>query len=611
MAEVALKELAICRRLPYKGGMEAAFDRAEVSLREVEVRPARADERRRWDALMAAHHYLGFRQFAGRGLRHVAVWRGHWLALVGWQSGAFKCAPRDRWLGWHRSVQFRRLHLIGNNTRFLILPEALGMRNLASRTLGLSLRRLSADWRAAHGHVLELAETFVDPLRYWGGCYDASNWTRLGSTRGFARHNGAYTDPHSTPKVMFVRPLRRDAAARLADPVDRAEWSCRATPVRYAGTELASLRDLFAAMPDCRRGQGRKHGLATVLSICALARLAGQLGPVATERFARGLDQRELRILGAWRDADGRWTAPSDSTFCRVLADTDPDALADVLRQWAAPRFAESSDLPALAADGKRIRGANRHAADGARFETATLVTHGGRPLASRCCRDEGGETAAVRALLDDVDMRGCVLTLDALHACADTERAIVDIHGADYMFDVKANCPETFALLETVDRDAPAVRRHADGPAKGHGRVETRSIAARDLLPGALASFAHARQAFRVIRERTVVKTGATSTETAYGITSVDAGRAGPDRLLAWNRGHWQVENGNHHRRDATLGEDASRIRARHGPSNNATLNNIALAVVFHRGFRHVPEANLHFMMRRRDALDAILDPD
>ena len=57
------------------------------------------------------------------------------------------------------------------------------MRNLASRTLGLSLRRLSADWRAAHGHALELAETFVDPLRYRGSCYDASNWTWLGSTR--------------------------------------------------------------------------------------------------------------------------------------------------------------------------------------------------------------------------------------------------------------------------------------------------------------------------------------------------------------------------------------------------------------------------------------------
>ena len=57
-------------------------------------------------------------------------------------------------------------------------------------------------------------------------------------------------------------------------------------------------------------------------------------------------------------------------------------------------------------------------------------------------------------------------------------------------------------------------------------------------------------------------------------------------------------------------MGEDASRVRARHAPANNATLNNIALAVVFHRGFRYLPEANLHFMMRRREALDAILEP-
>ena len=82
------------------------------------------------------------------------------------------------------------------------------------------------------------------------------------------------------------------------------------------------------------------------------------------------------------------------------------------------------------------------------------------------------------------------------------------------------------------------------------------------------------------------------------------------PEQLLAWTRGHWAVENANHYRRDASLGEDASRIRARHAPANNATLNNIALAIVFHRGLRHVPEANLYFMMRREDALDAILSP-
>ena len=234
--------------------MADAFDKAQVVVGEVEVRLARPDERRRWDALVDQHHYLGFRQFAGRGLRHVAVWCGHWLALLGWQAGAFKCAPRDRWLGWHRSVQFRRLHLIGNNTRFLILPQAQGIANLASRVLGRSLRRVSADWEAAYGHRLELAETFVDPARFHGGAYDASNWVRVGRTKGSARHNGAYTDPHAVPKEMFVRPLRVDARERLAAPVEREEWTCRATPVRYTREELRSLRELFAEMPDCRRG---------------------------------------------------------------------------------------------------------------------------------------------------------------------------------------------------------------------------------------------------------------------------------------------------------------------------------------------------------------------
>ena len=590
--------------------MADGFDRSQVVVGEVEVRLARPDERRRWDALLNRHHYLGFRQFAGRGLRHVAVWRGHWLALLGWQSGAFKCAPRDRWLGWHRSVQFRRLHLIGNNTRFLILPEGWGIRNLASRVLGRSLGRLSVDWEAAYGHPLELAETFVDPSRFHGGAYDASNWVRVGRTKGFARHNGAYTDPHEAPKEMFVRPLRRDARERLADPVDRKEWRCRARPLTYTREQLRSLRELFAEMPDCRRGQGMKHKLATVLSVCALARLAGVSGPSATERFAKHLSQEELRALGAWHDPEaGRWVAPSDSTLCRVLADTDPDALQEVLRRWAVPRAVPRGPSPALAADGKRIRGANRHTGEGVYFETVTLVTHDGRPLASRYCRDEGGEVAATRALLEDINARGCLITLDALHTTRDTEGAIVDIHRAEYLFTVKGNCPDTFEALAALDWNAPEVRHHCAPPEKGHGRIETRRLDAFT-LPGRILSFEKARQAMRVIRERTDLSTGDTTTETVYAITSVSAERAGPKQLLAWNRGHWAVENANHYRRDTSLGEDASRLRARHAPANNATLNNIALAIVFHRGFHYVPEANLHFMMRREDALEAILSP-
>ena len=84
--------------------------------RDVSVRLARPDERIRWDRLMNQHHYLGFKRFPGRGLPYVFEWRGQWVGLAGWQSGAFKCRHRDQWIGWKRELQFTRMHLIANNT---------------------------------------------------------------------------------------------------------------------------------------------------------------------------------------------------------------------------------------------------------------------------------------------------------------------------------------------------------------------------------------------------------------------------------------------------------------------------------------------------------------
>ena len=104
---------------------------------------------------MGAHHYLPFRRLVGRSVRHVAVFGGHWLALIGWHAGAFKLKARDRWIGWLPEQQFRRLHLIANNARFVILPGC-SVSNLASRVLAFSVRRVSSDVRAAHGHRVPL-----------------------------------------------------------------------------------------------------------------------------------------------------------------------------------------------------------------------------------------------------------------------------------------------------------------------------------------------------------------------------------------------------------------------------------------------------------------------
>ena len=247
-----------------------------------------------------------------------------------------------------------------------------------------------------------------------------------------------------------------------------------------------------------------------------------------------------------------------------------------------------------------------------------TLVTHAGRPVASRCCRDDGGEVAALRALPGDVDLRGCVPALDALHTTRDTARTIVGTHGADHVLPVKANCPGTFAQLAAVDWDGDDVRRHADEPAKAHGRIEARRVAARDPLPRTLAPFPEASQAFRAscanapTRRPGRPRPGPPTASPPCRPAAPDPNGCRPGTAATGLLG-----NGNHFHartralRPASMGEDAARFRARHAPANHATLDNIVLAVVFHNGFRHLPEANRHCMMRRKDALDAILSPD
>ena len=197
--------------------MTVSASETDIPLREVEVHLVRSmDAKRRWDALVRAHHYLPWQRLFGKALHHVAVHDGRWLALIGWQGGAFKVGVRDRWIGWSPHQQFARLHLVANNARYVLLGPRRP-RNLASRVLALSLARLSADMQHMHGYPVYLAETFVDTARFHGTCYRAANWRSLGLTRGFARRPGRSPrwHHHGQPKEVFVYPLHAEARQNL------------------------------------------------------------------------------------------------------------------------------------------------------------------------------------------------------------------------------------------------------------------------------------------------------------------------------------------------------------------------------------------------------------
>ena len=286
-----------------------------IAPREVTVRPVRdARERRRWDALASEFHYLPFNGLFGQCLRHVAVRGETWVALVGWTAGAFKVAARDAWIGWSRERQFRRLKLIANNSRFVVLGGKGVTRNLASRVLGLSLRRLSRDMRAAHGFPVLLAETFVDPSRFAGTCYRASNWRMLGRTRGFTRLPGSPVRwrENGQPKEVYVYELESNARAALSGVEEPAEWRIGAKEAPMPVPQLRSLRDFLEEIPDFRKARGQRYSIPCYLTIAIAARLAGYRGVSAFGEFAARLDDAQRKAVGGfWSPTRRRYTVPA------------------------------------------------------------------------------------------------------------------------------------------------------------------------------------------------------------------------------------------------------------------------------------------------------------
>jgi predicted transposase YbfD/YdcC len=140
----------------------------------------------------------------------------------------------------------------------------------------------------------------------------------------------------------------------------------------------------------------------------------------------------------------------------------------------------------------------------------------------------------------------------------------------------------------------APMDFRSATTINTGHGRLEKRTITVSSLLAG-YSAFPSVAQVFQV--ESWARLTGDRSRhEVRYGLTSLPASVASPQRLLALVRGHWRIENGLHYRRDMTMREDHSQLRMGHAPHLLAILNNTVVGLVARQGSPNLAEARREF---------------
>lgn len=422
-------------------------------LQKVTIRLLADDEVGQFNYYLETEHYLESSRYAGQALRYVAEVAGEWVALLTFSAPALHLKARERWIGWSPRQRARRLGLVANNSRFLVLAERQRYPNLASRVLGLVLRRLSADWQERWGHPVLVVESFVDESLYRGTCYRACGFQAVGLTEGFGRASRDFYEAHGQPKQLYLRELRPRARQLLRQarlPAELASVEAEITgPCPFRAPALESLLDRLGTLRDGRRGHGLRHRQRFVLACAAVCTLMGACGYRAFENTCKTFTQRQLRALGCHpAEADGRYYPPSDSTFQRVLNRVEASALASLIGQWLAQQ--EIGALAQLAVDGKVLRGSGRH--DGKPVQLLSAVTHHLRlTLDQVAIGEKSNEIPALKPLLKKLDLPpGSLITADAMHCQQESARFITQELGGDYLFGLKGN---QSGILEKAQR--------------------------------------------------------------------------------------------------------------------------------------------------------------
>jgi predicted transposase YbfD/YdcC len=420
--------------------------------------------------------------------------------------------------------------------------------------------------------------------------------------------------------------------------------------------DVTDARAMLARLPDPRKTGWRRHPTGYVLTVLSVTlELPGFEHYEGAAQWIAAADQRTRRRLGGFPEPLTGWIpAPSASTLRRVASGLDPVPLDAGVRAWllacgvgpqtdpdlpleippagsgeADANVSDQADqaggaipgrpfprpwLWGISIDGKTFRGAKDsagkmpHELGAATHENSVVLSQ--IPLPSK-----KGENDSVRPLLENLNEAGLlgastVVTLDALHTCADTARAVRE-HGAHYVMTVKANTPTLMTSIQDYLRDPAHVTSQHTEHDRGHGRTEERCYTIgstvrppeilagpsgpdRDTHPDSLTGidFPDAAQVARILRYRGDLDGQRETKEIIYAITSLTTDQATPVALANLIRDHWTIENRIHYVRDVTFGEDASRARTGNAPIVLATLRNLAIAAIRLSGGTNIAKA-------------------
>ncbi len=366
-----------------------------------------------------------------------------------------------------------------------------------------------------------------------------------------------------------------------------------------AGSPLLTA---LAHVPDFRQSQGQRHPLAAVLALACVAMLCGYTSLTAIAQWGREHDENWLRQLGFTH-----FPGPCVATLHRIFKQLDVAVLEKVLSAWLEAHLPSKGGL---SVDGKTARGSQSEG----QAPLALLAAFAQRVgvAVAQCAIANHDEIAAAVSLLQGQDLHGWIVTGDAKFAQKSVVEAVL-IQGGDYVFVVKGNQPTLQADIATLFSESQVV---ADTITRSrqvnlHGqRIEQRTLQASTALTAEYCQWPGLQQVFQIERRVTNKKTGITTAEISFGISSLSAQHADAKRLAAFTRGHWSIENQLHWVRDTVFGEDRCRVHTGQAPQVLAAMRNLAISLIRLSGFASVIEGLRHYGAHQRAATYLVSRP-
>jgi predicted transposase YbfD/YdcC len=345
-------------------------------------------------------------------------------------------------------------------------------------------------------------------------------------------------------------------------------------------SDLLSLHDAFAAVPDPRSRQGRRYDLPFLLTCVVAALLCHCTHSEAIGQWCQAHHFLLHRLFGP-----RRYVTPPGALYRWLFPQLDVLTLETVIARWVQATLVAAPDEP-LALDGKTLRGA-RTSTESAPHLLAFCTHQSHETLLQVAVDKKTNEIPVAQALLPPLPLARRVCTADALHTQIAFMR-LVHEQQADTVLMVKENQPPLLADLVTYFADPAARYVQAETWDRHPGRLEVRRLKASAKLTAYLApTWPYVAQVGQLTR--TITTQGQTRQEIVYLITSLSPDQASPFRLLELVRGHWSIENSLHSVRDVTFGEDRSRIRSGHAPQVMAALRNLAMTLIQRSGFAQI----------------------